>query len=50
MDAEGARLVALNLALAGTAREEADRELAGQYPDVPDREAILDEVYAAARK
>jgi DivIVA domain-containing protein len=44
-DAEGARLVALNMALSGTPREETDRYLAENF-DLPDRDAILDEVYA----
>ena len=44
-DADGARLTALNMALSGTPREETDRYLADNY-DLPDRDAILDEVYA----
>jgi DivIVA domain-containing protein len=44
-DAEGARLVALNMALNGTAREETDRYLAENF-DLADRAALLDEVYA----
>jgi hypothetical protein len=44
-DAEGARLVALNMALNGTPREETDRYLADNF-DVGDRAALLDEVYA----
>jgi len=44
-DAEGARLVALNMALNGTSRDETDRYLAENY-DVADRAALLDEVYA----
>ena len=47
-DDEGARLVALNLALGGTARDDAARELDEQYPGLQDRDAILDEAYAAA--
>lgn len=47
-DAEaGARLVALDLALSGTPRADADRYLAEHFR-VPDRAALLDEVYAAA--
>ena len=42
---ESARLVALDMALSGTPREETDRYLAEHF-DVPDREALLDEVYA----
>ncbi|MEP6955042.1 MAG: DivIVA domain-containing protein [Solirubrobacteraceae bacterium] len=46
-DTDAARIVALDLALSGTPREEADRIIAGQYT-VADRSALLDEVYAAA--
>ncbi|MDP9345719.1 MAG: hypothetical protein M3P44_08340, partial [Actinomycetota bacterium] len=46
-DTDAARIVALDLALSGTPREEADRIIAGQY-SVPDRSALLDEVYAVA--
>lgn len=44
-DVEGARLVALNMALNGTSRDETDRYLADNF-DLADREALLDEVYA----
>src|SRR5204863_344228 len=44
-DTEGARLIALNMALNGTSREETDRYLAANF-DLPDRGALLDEVYA----
>jgi DivIVA domain-containing protein len=44
-DSEGARLVALNMALNGTAREETDRYLAENF-QLADRGALLDEVYA----
>jgi DivIVA domain-containing protein len=44
-DSEGARLVALNMALNGTSREETDRYLAENF-DLADRAALLDEVYA----
>jgi len=44
-DSEGARLIALNMALNGTSREETDRYLAENF-DLHDREALLDEVYA----
>jgi F0F1-type ATP synthase membrane subunit b/b' len=44
-DSEGARLIALNMALNGTPREETDRYLAENF-DVADRDALLDEVYA----
>jgi DivIVA domain-containing protein len=44
-DTEGARLVALNMALNGTSREETDRYLAENF-DLSDRAGLLDEVYA----
>ncbi|MBV8430035.1 MAG: hypothetical protein JO244_02660 [Solirubrobacterales bacterium] len=44
-DREGARLVALNLALEGKSRDEVDRYLRENY-DLADREGLLDEVYA----
>jgi DivIVA domain-containing protein len=44
-DTEGARLVALNMALNGTSREETDRYLAENF-DLADRGGLLDEVYA----
>jgi DivIVA domain-containing protein len=47
-DAAAARIVALDMALSGKPREETDRYLAEHY-DVPDRAALLDDVYAAAR-
>jgi DivIVA domain-containing protein len=43
-DTEGARLIALNMALNGTPREETDRYLAENF-QLPDREALLEEVY-----
>jgi len=45
-DLDGARLVALNMALNGDSREETDRYLAENY-EVADRQKLLDEVYAA---
>jgi hypothetical protein len=42
---EGARLVALNMALNGTPREEAARYLADNFK-LDDQDAILDDVYA----
>jgi DivIVA domain-containing protein len=42
---EGARLVALNMALNGTPREEAARYLADNF-ELEDQEAILDDVYS----
>jgi hypothetical protein len=44
-DVEGARLIALNMALNGQSREETDKYLAENF-DLNDREALLDEVYA----
>jgi DivIVA domain-containing protein len=44
-DEEGARLAALNLALGGTPREEAERYLAEHF-DLADPAALLDDVYA----
>jgi DivIVA domain-containing protein len=46
-DSAAARIVALDMALSGKPREDTDHYLAENY-DVPDREALLDEVYAAA--
>jgi cell division septum initiation protein DivIVA len=43
-DVESARLIALNMALDGTSREETDRYLAEHYK-LSDRGALLDEVY-----
>jgi DivIVA domain-containing protein len=45
-DAEGARLIALNMALNGTPREETDRYLAENF-DISNRGRLLDEVYAS---
>ena len=45
-DTEGARLIALNMALNGTPREETDRYLAENF-ELPDRDGLLDEVYAS---
>jgi hypothetical protein len=47
-DAAAARIVALDMALSGKPRDETDRFIAENY-DLDDREALLDEVYAAAR-
>jgi vacuolar-type H+-ATPase subunit H len=44
-DADGARLIALNMALNGTPRDEADKYLAENF-DLEDRTSLLDEVYA----
>ena len=43
-DIEGARLIALNMALNGQSREETDRYLAENF-DLADRQSLLDEVY-----
>ena len=43
-DVEGARLIALNMALDGTSRDETDRYLAENFK-LSDRAALLDEVY-----
>jgi DivIVA domain-containing protein len=45
-DTEGARLIALNMALNGTPREETDRYLAENF-QLADRVGLLDEVYAS---
>jgi hypothetical protein len=44
-DVEGARLIALNMALNGQSRQETDKYLAENF-DLSDRESLLDEVYA----
>jgi hypothetical protein len=44
-DVEGARLIALNMALNGQTREETDKYLTENF-DLSDREGLLDEVYA----
>jgi DivIVA domain-containing protein len=45
-DSEGARLIALNMALNGTPREETDRYLSENF-QLSDRDGLLDEVYAS---
>jgi DivIVA domain-containing protein len=45
-DAEGARLIALNMALNGQSRDETDRYLAENF-DLEDRARLLDEVYSS---
>jgi cell division septum initiation protein DivIVA len=45
-DIEGARLIALNMALNGTPRDEVDRYLAENF-DLNDRAALIEEVYAS---
>ena len=47
-DTEGARLIALNMALNGTPREETDRYLAENF-QLADRGALLDEVYSSVQ-
>lgn len=47
-DVEGARLIALNMALDGTSREETDRFLAENFK-LSDRAALLDEVYESVQ-
>ena len=44
---EGARLIALNMALNGTPRDETARYLEENF-DLDDQDSILDEVYARA--
>ncbi|MCW3011739.1 MAG: DivIVA protein, partial [Solirubrobacterales bacterium] len=44
-DVEGARLIALNMALNGQSREETSTYLRDNF-DLDDRDALLDEVYA----
>ncbi len=44
---DGARVIALNMALRGAPRDETARYLAENF-DLPDPEALLDEVYARA--
>jgi vacuolar-type H+-ATPase subunit H len=46
-DEEGARLIALNMALNGTPREDTERYLADNF-ELADAEALLDDVYARA--
>jgi DivIVA domain-containing protein len=48
-DEEGARLAALDLALGGTPREEAERYLAEHF-DLADPAALLDDVYARVNR
>ncbi len=45
-DIEGARLIALNMALNGTSREQTDRYLTENF-ELSDRARLLDEVYAS---
>ncbi|HEY1689253.1 MAG TPA: hypothetical protein VGF95_10365 [Solirubrobacteraceae bacterium] len=45
-DVDGARLIALNMALNGDSREQTDRYLSEHF-DLPERAKLVDEVYAA---
>jgi hypothetical protein len=45
-DIDGARLIALNMALNGESRAETDRYLAENY-QLADRQKLIDEVFAA---
>ena len=45
-DLDGARLIALNMALNGDSRADTDRYLAENF-ELPDRQRLIDEVYAA---
>ena len=45
-DLDGARLIALNMALNGQSREDAERYLAAHFQSI-DRLTLIDEVYAA---
>jgi hypothetical protein len=47
-DIEGARLVALNMALNGTPRDETDRYLSENF-ELADRHRLLDEVYSSVQ-
>jgi DivIVA domain-containing protein len=47
-ETEGARLIALNMALNGTPREETERYLAENY-NLADRQRLLDEVYTSVQ-
>jgi hypothetical protein len=46
-DLDGARLIALNMALNGDSRAATDRFLAEHYEQLEDRQKLLDEVFAA---
>ena len=46
-DEAGARLIALNMALSGSSREDTAHFLAEHF-DLPDLDALLDDVYARA--
>ena len=47
-DLDGARLIALNMALNGESRADTERYLAENF-QLPDRQKLIDEVYAAMR-
>ena len=44
---DGARLIALNMVLNGSSREETERYLAENFPSLTDRAGLLDEVYSS---
>ena len=46
VDLDGARLIALNMALNGESRTDTERYLAENF-ELPDRLKLIDEVYAA---
>ena len=46
-DVEGARLIALNMALSGASREDTDKYMAENF-DLPDRAQLLEEVYGSS--
>ena len=48
-DEAGARLIALNMALSGTPRDETARYLADHF-ELPDRDSLLDDVYERAAR
>ena len=46
-ETDGARLIALNMALNGSSREETERYLAENFSSLMDRAGLLDEVYSS---
>jgi len=48
-DVEGARLIALNMALSGASREDTDKYMAENF-DLPDRAQLLEEVYGSVER
>lgn len=49
VDIDAARLIALNMALNGTPREETERHLAQNF-ELPDRRGLVDEVYTSVER